>query len=106
MPHDGVAGFLIHCHEHQPENQKHSAVGGRLGSQCLDYLGIVTGLLHVRDVEPMRTYPLEVAKNPGAKWSYIGLLTVVSVFNGAFSRTVKERLAAMLQKFPPDVVER
>ena len=56
------------------------------------FSGIATGILDVLDVESVRAFPLEVAKNPGASWPYIGLLTLVSVFNGAFSRTAKERL--------------
>ena len=56
------------------------------------FSGIAMDVLDVRDVESMRALLLEVANNPGAGWPYIGLLTVVSVFNGAFSRPVKERL--------------
>ena len=56
------------------------------------FSGVAMDVLDVRDVESMRALLLEVANNPGAGWPYIGLLTVVSVFNGAFSRPVKERL--------------
>ena len=56
------------------------------------FSGVVTGVLDVRDVEALRVLLSEVATDPGAGLPYAGLLTVVSIFNGAVPRLVKERL--------------
>lgn len=59
---------------------------------AVTFFGIATGILDFRNVESVRAFVLEVSNNLGGNWPYIALLTLVSVFNGAFSRTVKERL--------------
>lgn len=55
------------------------------------FSGVVKGVLDVRDVDALRALLSEVATDPGAGWPYAGLLTVVSIFNGAVPRLVKER---------------
>ena len=56
------------------------------------FSGVIADVLDVRDVEALRSLFSEVAADPGAGWSYCALLTVVSIFNGAVPRLVKERL--------------
>ena len=56
------------------------------------FSGVVAGVLDVRDGEALRALFSEVAVDPGVGWPYGGLLTVVSIFNGAVPRLVKERL--------------
>ena len=56
------------------------------------FSGVVTGILDVRDIEALQVLLSEVVKDPGAGWPYAGLLTVVSIFNGAVPRPVKEHL--------------
>ena len=56
------------------------------------FSGVVTGILDVRDVGALQALLSEAANDLGAGWPYVGLLTVVSIFNGAVPRLVKERL--------------
>ena len=53
---------------------------------------VVSGVLDVRGIEALRALAAEIANNPGAGWPYIGLVTIVSIFNGSVPRRVKERL--------------
>lgn len=56
------------------------------------FSGIVTGVLDIRDLDALWVLLSEVATDPGAGLPYTGLLTVVSIFNGAVPRPVKECL--------------
>ena len=56
------------------------------------FSGVVTGVLDVWDVEALRALAAEIARNPGAGWPYVGLVTVVTIFNGTVPRPIKERL--------------
>ncbi len=50
------------------------------------FSGVVSGVLDVRDIEAWRTLAAEMANDPGAVWPYIGLVTIVSIFNGSVPR--------------------
>ena len=54
------------------------------------FSGVVSGVLDVRDLESLGVLLSEIETDPWAGWPYIGLLTLVSVFSGAFPRRVKE----------------
>ena len=56
------------------------------------FSGVVTGVLDVWDIEALRALAAEIAKDPAAGWPYVGLVTVVTIFNGSVPRSVKERL--------------
>ena len=56
------------------------------------FSGVLTGSLDIRDVNSWATTLSAFGADPAARWPYLGLLTLVSVFNGAFPRSVKERL--------------
>ena len=56
------------------------------------FSGVVTGSIDVRDVEGVTELLSDVANDSRAGWLYAGLLTLVSIFNGAVPRPVKERL--------------
>ena len=56
------------------------------------FSGVLSGDLDVRDLESLRALFSTIETDPWAGWPYIGLLTLVSVFNGAFPRRVKEAL--------------
>ena len=56
------------------------------------FSGVVAGVLDVHNVKALGALLSEVATAPGGGWSYAGLLTVVSIFNGAVPRLLKERL--------------
>ena len=56
------------------------------------FSGIVTGALDLWNVEALRSLAAGLAQDPGAGWPYVGLVTIVSVFNGSVPRSVKERL--------------
>ena len=56
------------------------------------FSGVVTGALDVWDVEALRNLAAGLAQDPGAGWPYVGLVTIVSIFNGSVPRPVKERL--------------
>ena len=55
------------------------------------FSGVLTGVLDIQDVEALRPLLAEVAEDPGAGWPYAGLLTLVTIFNGAIPRPLKER---------------
>ena len=54
--------------------------------------GVLTGDFDVRDVNSLATTLSNVGADSWTKWPYLGLLTLVSVFNGAFPKWLKERL--------------
>ncbi len=56
------------------------------------FSGVLSGVLDVGDPESLRALFTAIEADPWAGWPYIGLLTLVSVFNGAFPRRVKEAL--------------
>ena len=56
------------------------------------FSGVVTGSVDIRDVEGVWELLSEVTNDPRSGWLYAGLLTLVSIFNGAVPRPVKERL--------------
>ena len=56
------------------------------------FSGIVAGVFDIRDTDALGRLLADVARDPGATWPYAGLLTVVTIFNGAIPRLVKERL--------------
>ena len=55
-------------------------------------LSFATEVVDVRNLETIGSLLMETANDPGMAWLYMGLLTLVSIFNGAFSRSVKECL--------------
>ena len=56
------------------------------------FSGVVAGVFDIRDTEALRALLADVARDPGAGWPYAGLLTVLTIFNGAIPRPTKERL--------------
>ena len=56
------------------------------------FSGVITGALDVWNVEALRNLASQIAQDPGAGWPYVGLITVVSIFNGSVPRSIKERL--------------
>ena len=56
------------------------------------FSGVITGALDVWNVEALRNLASQIAQDPGAGWLYVGLITVVSIFNGSVPRSIKERL--------------
>ena len=56
------------------------------------FSGVVAGVLDVWDVEALRALAAQIAQDPGAGWPYVGLVTIVSIFNGSVPRSIKERL--------------
>ena len=56
------------------------------------FSGVLSGVLDVRDPESFRALFSVLDDDPWAGWPYIGLLTLITVFNGAFPRPVKEAL--------------
>ena len=56
------------------------------------FSGVVAGVLDVRDVEALQAFVSELARDPWSGLPYAGVLTLVSIFNGAIHRPVKERL--------------
>ena len=56
------------------------------------FSGVVAGGLDVWDVEALRALAGQIAQDPGAGWPYVGLVTIVSIFNGSVPRLIKERL--------------
>ena len=56
------------------------------------FSGVVSSALDVRDLESVGSLLSEIETDPWASWPYIGLLTLVSVFNGLFPRWLKETL--------------
>ena len=57
------------------------------------FSGVVKGVLDVWDVEAsLRGLAAQIAQDPAAGWPYVGLVTIVSIFNGSVPRPVKERL--------------
>ena len=56
------------------------------------FSGVVTGVLDVRDVEALRVLVSELSSDPWSGLPYAGLLILVSIFNGAIRRPLKERL--------------
>ena len=56
------------------------------------FSGVVTGVLDVRDIEALRALVANLASDPWSGLPYAGVLTLVSIFNGAIRRPVKERL--------------
>ena len=61
-------------------------------ANVLAFCGIAAGALDISDVESVHALLPDAAKSLGANWPYIGLLAMVSVFNGAFPRPAKEWL--------------
>ena len=56
------------------------------------FSGVVSGVLNIRDFESIGTLFSVIETDPWGRWPYICLLTLVSVFNGAFPRWFKEAL--------------
>ena len=56
------------------------------------FSGVVKGVLDVWDVEALRGLAAQIAQDPAAGWPYVGLVTIVSIFNGSVPRPIKERL--------------
>ena len=56
------------------------------------FLDVVTGALDVGDLQQLRELVAGVTADPAAGWPYLALVTVVTVFNGAIPRTIKEVL--------------
>ena len=56
------------------------------------FSGVVTGVLDVRNVEAMGALVSALARDPWSALPYAGVLTLVSIFNGAIRRPVKELL--------------
>ena len=53
------------------------------------FSGVVAGVLDVWDVEALRALAAQIAQDPGAGWPYVGLVTIVSIFNGSVPRSIK-----------------
>ena len=56
------------------------------------FSGVVTGALEVWNVEALRDLVNRLTQDSGTGWPYIGLVTIVSIFNGSVPRSLKERL--------------
>jgi len=56
------------------------------------FSGVMTGDLDVWDVEALRALAAQIGQDPAAGWPYVGLVTIVGIFNGAVPRPMKERL--------------
>ena len=63
------------------------------------FSGVLTGSVDIRDIEALENFLLEVL-DARSGWLYAGLLTVVSIVNGAVPRTVKECMAFWPQPRP------
>ena len=64
------------------------------------FSGVVTGALDVWDIDALRGLAAEIATDPAAGWPYVGFVTVVTIFNGAVPRGVKERLVFWTKSRP------
>ena len=56
------------------------------------FSGVVSGVLDVGEIPSLGRLFSAIETDPWAGWPYLVLLTLVSVFNGAFPRRVKETL--------------
>lgn len=56
------------------------------------FLGVAVGFPDVQELDALRGFSSAVVQDPTAGWPYIGLLTLVSVFNGSIPRSLKEWL--------------
>ena len=52
------------------------------------FSGVVTGGLDVWDVEALRALAAQIEQDPAAGWPYVGLVTIVSIFNGSVRRPI------------------
>jgi len=56
------------------------------------FSGVLTGAVDIQNIDVLRALLTEVAEEPEAGWPFAGLVTVITIFNGAIPRSVKERL--------------
>ena len=64
------------------------------------FSGVVTGALDIWDVEALRALAAQIEQDPAAGWPYVGLVTIVSIFNGSVPRSIKERLVFWPKRRP------